>query len=94
MKNYVSKILQRTALLVAVLAAVFLATNSAHAQTRKAARTQSAKVVIANQSFGNRFRRIAASNSPMFSQITCRVDIWACSVGKVSSLAHFAALKR
>ncbi|MEZ5305554.1 MAG: cupredoxin domain-containing protein [Pyrinomonadaceae bacterium] len=51
MKNHRNKKLRQTALLVAVLAAVFLATNSAHAQTRKAARTQSAKVVIGNYGY-------------------------------------------
>lgn len=51
MKNYVNEKLKRTTLLVAVLAAVFLATDSADAQTRKAARSQSAKVVIGNYGY-------------------------------------------
>lgn len=51
MKNYVNKKLQRTALLVAVLASLFLAPNSADAQSRKPARSQSAKVVIGNYGY-------------------------------------------
>ncbi|MGD9564471.1 MAG: cupredoxin domain-containing protein [Pyrinomonadaceae bacterium] len=51
MKNYVNEKLKQTTLLVAVLAAVFLATDSADAQTRKAVRSQSAKVVIGNYGY-------------------------------------------
>ncbi len=51
MKNYLNKNLRRTALLVAMLAAVFLAPASADAQSRKSARSQSAKVVIGNYGY-------------------------------------------
>ena len=51
MKNYVNEKLKQTTLLVAVLSAVFLATDSADAQSRKSARSQSAKVVIGNYGY-------------------------------------------
>ena len=51
MKNHLNKKLRRTALLVAMLAAVFLAPASADAQSRKSARSQSAKVVIGNYGY-------------------------------------------
>jgi plastocyanin domain-containing protein len=52
MKNYLNRKLPRTALLVAtLLAAVLLTSNSADAQTRKPARSQSAKVVIGNYGY-------------------------------------------
>jgi len=51
MKNHWNKKLRQTALLVAILAAVFLAPASADAQSRKSARSQSAKVVIGNYGY-------------------------------------------
>jgi plastocyanin domain-containing protein len=51
MKDHLNKKLRRTALLVAMLAAVFLAPTSADAQSRKSARSQSAKVVIGNYGY-------------------------------------------
>ena len=51
MKDQLNKKLRRTALLVAMLAAVFLAPTSADAQSRKSARSQSAKVVIGNYGY-------------------------------------------
>jgi len=51
MKDQLNKKLRRTALLVAMLAAVFLAPASSDAQTRKPARSQSAKVVIGNHGY-------------------------------------------
>lgn len=51
MKNYVNKTLRRIAPLVAVLASVFLAANTADAQSQKSARNQSAKVVIGNYGY-------------------------------------------
>lgn len=51
MKNHLNKKLRRTALLVAMLAAVFLASASSDAQTRKPAQSQSAKVVIGNYGY-------------------------------------------
>ena len=51
MKNHLNKKLRRTALLVALFAAVFLAPASADAQRRKPARSQSAKVVIGNYGY-------------------------------------------
>jgi len=51
MKNHLNQKLRRTALLVAVLTAVFLAATSTDAQSRKPARSQSAKVVIGNYGY-------------------------------------------
>lgn len=51
MKNHLNKKLGRTALLLTMLAAVFLAPASADAQSRKSARSQSAKVVIGNYGY-------------------------------------------
>ena len=51
MKNHLNKKLRLTALLVAILAAVFLAPATADAQSRKPARGQSAKVVIGNYGY-------------------------------------------
>ena len=51
MKNYLNMKLRRPALLVALLAAVLLTPAMADAQSRKAARSQSAKVVIGNYGY-------------------------------------------
>ena len=51
MKNYLNKKLRRPALLVALLAAVLLTPAIAGAQSRKSARSQSAKVVIGNYGY-------------------------------------------
>lgn len=51
MKNNLNKTLRRNALLVALLAAVFLAPASTDGQSRKPARSQSAKVVIGNYGY-------------------------------------------
>jgi plastocyanin domain-containing protein len=51
MKNYLNKKLQRSAVFVAVLASVFLVPISGDAQSRKPARSQTAKVVIGNYGY-------------------------------------------
>lgn len=51
MKTHLNKTLRQTALLLALIIAIFLAPSDADAQGRKTARTQSAKVVIGNYGY-------------------------------------------